>query len=136
MRSLERFLAGKQWCPRRAGGGAGSFFPGPDYWQVHYNGDRVCSYCGSLDPKQFLAICRQIVLDGDTSRASIEFCKGYKFYVTRPGIRNASEGAIKFYTPHFTDDDRAIASTINKVIDEARRISHAAWSARFMQKEA
>jgi hypothetical protein len=30
--------------------------------------------------------------------------KGYKIYVRQPGVRNAHEGGIKFYTPHLPRD--------------------------------
>ena len=90
-------------CPRR---NEGAFTPGPDHWeQFKSNGDRVCSFCGSLHPDDFLALvktCAEIPADA-AYNALVEIepsDKGYKIYVKRPGVRNASEGGIKFYTQH------------------------------------
>lgn len=33
--------------------------------------------------------------------------KGYKFYVRQKGVKNASEGGIKFYTRHIPSDEWA-----------------------------
>jgi hypothetical protein len=66
------------------------------------NGDRVCSNCGSLHPDDFLKLVVESSKDG--SDVGIEPSdKGYKVYVTRPSVRNASEGGIKFYKQHFVD---------------------------------
>lgn len=39
--------------------------------------------------------------------------KDYKFYVWQPGIRNASEGGIKFYTHHIPNQEWA--ERLNKI---------------------
>lgn len=127
MRRVAEAISEKHTCPRRREGGAGIWERG-DWWETHYNGDRVCSYCGSMDPAQFLEVCRRIGDAGGNATESIEFCKGYKFYVTRPGIRNASEGAIKFYSQHMPRPDAEPAITDRLVlINRALRISSAAW---------
>lgn len=77
-----------------------------DRWQrFKSNGDRTCSYCGSLHPEDFFELVRQCVVAGpDAPRGEqpeIEpSTKGYKIYVHRKGVRNAHEGGIKFYTHH------------------------------------
>jgi hypothetical protein len=61
--------------------------------------DRVCSFCGSMHPEDLLALIKQKgmnVVQGTD--------KGYKFYVSRPEIPNASFGAIKYYTHHNTPE--------------------------------
>jgi len=132
MRWVDGLLADTLRCPRRDE--ANFAFPGPDYWRVHYNGDRVCSYCGSMDPDQFIALCHRIVEAGHGDVESIERSdKRYKFYVTRPGVRNASEGAIKFYTMHFEDRHRAEANRLDPVIHQARVLSSQSFERRLMQ---
>lgn len=66
-----------------------------DTWNIA-GADRVCSYCGGWHPDEFLAF----LVDGRIDLSD----KGYKFYVRRPGVGNAVEGAIKFYTWHIADD--------------------------------
>jgi hypothetical protein len=89
----------KHTCPRRREIGLDdpdSPFVGAgrdlDTWNV-YGRDRCCSYCGSWHPDEFLAHARA---GGEVELSD----KGYKIYVQRPGIKNAGEGAIKFYTQH------------------------------------
>lgn len=79
--------------------------PGVDHWHRNKkNGDLTCSYCGSLSFDQFkelVALC----IKSNGAECSIEFStKKYKVYVTRPGIRNAYEGGIKFYMWHSEDE--------------------------------
>lgn len=72
--------------------------PAPDRWNYRPDGNRTCSYCGSIHPDDLMAICRKIPTD---DRYAVEPTdKSYKVYVRIPGVRNASEGAIKFYKQH------------------------------------
>lgn len=72
---------------------------GLDRWQRHRNGDRVCSFCGSLHLEDFTALVEQALQDG--SDVQIEPSdKAYKVYVNRPSVKSAMEGGIKFYTWH------------------------------------
>lgn len=79
---------------------------GKDRWQrFKSTGDRVCSYCGSLHPEDFLALVKRCAesdpLAEYNSVVEIEQSdKGYKIYIHQPGVRNAHEGGIKFYTQH------------------------------------
>ena len=99
-------------CPRRSEGL--EITPGPDHWQrFKSNGNRVCSYCGSLHPDDFFAIVKTVADAGPNADwqpvPSIEPSdKSYKIYVRQPSVRNAHEGGIKFYTMHLPE----------KVIDE------------------
>jgi len=102
-------------CPRRSESPlANRTFPGPDHWQkFKSNGDRTCSYCGSLHFDDFVRLVRVAAgapLEADyRSTVSIEPSdKGYKVYVNQPGVRNAHEGGIKFYMQHVprTADDK------------------------------
>lgn len=76
-----------------------------DRWhRFKVNGDRVCSYCGSLHPEDFLRLikeCADAGVDAGDEAPSVDPSdKGYKIYVRRKGVRNAHEGGIKFYTQH------------------------------------
>ena len=73
---------------------------GLDTWEYCPNGDRTCSFCGSLHPEDFLALVR---LAAEGQPVEIEPSdKSYKIYVGRRTVRNASEGGIKFYTWHLS----------------------------------
>lgn len=76
-----------------------SRFPGPDHWDLDGK-DRTCSYCGSWHPEEFLAFCDEVITNPDVQVRISLSDKRYKIYVDRPGIRNASYGAIKFYMMH------------------------------------
>ncbi len=129
----QRFaFAGRQRCGRRDDpfsfnrGDA----PQPDTWRWGPDGNRTCSYCGSLHPDDFVKICR--LVPGDERYAVSGTDKGYKFYVTQPGVRNASEGGIKFYMQHApkkepTEGEQAAFSA-------ALRISRERWNAKWMRK--
>lgn len=83
---------------------------GEDRWeQFKSNGDRVCSYCGSLHPDDWF---NKVRLAGGTSPdapylQSVNVSrsdKNYKYYVRQPDVRNAGEGGIKFYAHHLPRD--------------------------------
>lgn len=91
---------------------------GPDNWhKFKKNGDRVCSYCGSLHPEDFLRLVKAAseaqVDAGYSDVVEIERSdKSYKVYVKQPGVRNAMEGGIKFYMHHLpygSEERNAIA---------------------------
>ncbi len=96
-------FGGRQRCGRRIENPVISHSFGgdkalPDTWDFGPDGNRTCSYCGSIHPDDLMAICRKVLTD---DRYSIEgTTKSYKVYVRQPGVRNASEGAIKFYKQH------------------------------------
>lgn len=70
-----------------------------DFWRQHENKDRVCSYCGSLHPDDFIALVKAAAVEG--SEVDVEPSdKMYKVYVNRPSVRNAMHGGIKFYCWH------------------------------------
>lgn len=87
-------------CPRRTSAKSGE----SDHWQT-VGADRVCSYCGSMHPDEFISWCEDAIkVDSKVSIDSTD--KPYKVYIHRPGVSNASEGAIKFYLPHLTAGQR------------------------------
>lgn len=83
---------------------------GLDRWEkFKSNGNRVCSYCGSLHPDDLFELVRQSAnAPEDAARGTVVDIepsdKGYKIYVQQPGVRNAHEGGIKFYTQHLPRD--------------------------------
>ena len=89
-----------QTCPRRMGE------PGPwarekdlDVWRELPNGDRTCSFCGSLHPEDFERLCDEAA--DPTSDVRLDHSdKPYKVYVQQSGVQNAAEGGIKYYKQH------------------------------------
>lgn len=70
-----------------------------DGWNIEPNGDKTCSYCGSLSEEDFQDILKRYAA-GEEGYHFEPTEKGYKWYAQRPGVKNASEGGIKFYSPH------------------------------------
>jgi hypothetical protein len=97
---------GRQLCPRRYEswqGKTGEKFP--DTWDLGPDGNRTCSYCGSIHPDDLAVIIQKSKTD---SRYAIEETdKNYKVYIRQPNVRNAGEGAIKFYRQHAAKQDVA-----------------------------
>jgi hypothetical protein len=89
------------FCPRGPGPDSPfkAPFDGKAEWSRRPNGDRTCSYCGSLHPDDFLDIMRRYAAREAGYRFSLT-TKSYKAYASRPGVQNASEGGIKFYGHH------------------------------------
>lgn len=112
--SLVDVLPEPMRCPRRDEQGGGLNFPGPDHWQKFKAIDnRVCSYCGSLHPDDMFRLVKvSAEASPDAEYHSVveiePSAKDYKTYVHQPGVRNAHEGAIKFYMQHLprTADDK------------------------------
>jgi hypothetical protein len=77
---------------------------GLDRWRIKKNGDRTCTFCGSMHPEDFkkqVELCLK-----DVSKCRIECSqKSYKYYVRRPEVMNADDGGIKFYTWHWDSED-------------------------------
>ena len=76
--------------------------PVPDGHQVHHrNGDKTCDYCGSWHPEQFMAFVVEVIkTEGECGTINWSGCAGGKVYISRPGINNAHEGAIKMKLEH------------------------------------
>jgi hypothetical protein len=70
-----------------------------DHWAVLANGDKVCSFCGSLHPMTVIDIIKKYGF-GSISRTD----KSYKWYVKRPEVHNAMDGGIKYYRHHDTPE--------------------------------
>lgn len=103
----------------------------PDTWDLGPDGMRTCSYCGSIHFEDLMKIA-QLTLDNDAYGVEATD-KGYKYYVRQPGVRNACEGAIKFYTGHVP---RVVTPQQEQLFAQARRITHERFSARWKQPVA
>lgn len=90
-------------CPRRFEHPHSIEIPEEDNWRVLPNGDRVCSYCGSLHPDDMLVFCRD-AMDPSNPKWVEMTDKMYKFYL-HP-MENASKSAIKFYLMHAPTDSK------------------------------
>lgn len=109
----------RQSCGRRMQDfGPQSRKEGIDHWKIMKNGDRVCSYCGSLHPDDVLAKVKQYGLGviGNTT-------KSYKWYV---GINSAinlpgyQDGGFKYYRHHDTDE---FITEMNNVINSQQSVN-------------
>lgn len=79
--------------------------PNLDHWYKHKsNGDRVCSFCGSLHFEDFRRLVAECVASNAESCQIEQTTKVNKVYIHRPGILNAMQGAIKFYHHHVDFD--------------------------------
>ena len=104
-----------QTCPSRMGeAGPWEHKEGLDRWEK-VGGDRCCSFCGSAHPEELNAM-----LDLETTKIDVSD-KRYKIYIRRPGVSNASFGAIKFYTWHLPVDPDAAQALLNKINGVAKR---------------
>lgn len=115
---------------------------GLDRWErFKSNGDRVCSFCGSLHFEDFARLVRaalevpEDIPYGHAVRIEPS-TKSYKVYVHQPGVRNASEGGMKFYMHHVPrNDDGSLAVTTeqNQQYAQAIRVSKAAFNRMIME---
>lgn len=87
-----------------------------DRWDAMPNGDRCCSFCGSLHPDDFKRLVERAAAADDQTWIE-RSTKGYKWYVHQPGVKNASEGGIKFYTWHLPSEE--FTAALNKVVPAA-----------------
>lgn len=116
-------------CGRRAEGGASVMGESRDHWRVEPNGDRCCSYCGSLHEEDFTAIMEGFV----EGKEGFEFgttTKAYKVYARRPGVSNATEGGIKFYGVH-ADNAHPDFPRRAELYDKAVKLANERLRARF-----
>lgn len=81
----------KFFCPRRGESPVTrGYKPDGDEWRVDAEGVRRCSWCGSMDPDEFMAKAQALVELGPTDKS----CKVYV-------------GAnLKFYFQHLTEEQR------------------------------
>ena len=114
-------------CESRKSTPVSPMWPAEDTWRVLPNGDRTCSFCGSLHPDDWTRLSKD-VLDS-TSETWIERSdKGYKFYVHQKGVRNDLEGGIKFYTWHIPSEEWA--KEANLLWPDVQRLSKTKIEAR------
>lgn len=98
-------------------------------WLYGADGNRVCDCCGSIHPDDLLKIARKSLRDERYAITGTD--KGYKFYVKQPGVRNAGEGAIKFYTMHMP---KWRTKYEGELFREAVLIAHKRWQAAYAKR--
>lgn len=135
-------FAGRQRCGRRGenpmiSGRFGGDKPLPDTWDMGPDGNRTCSYCGSIHPDDLMEICRKTIVDErygveSTTKSYKVYVRQHKVYVRQPGVRNASEGAIKFYMHHAPEKPSAADQQLfkNALRATAERFE-AEWQKRY-----
>lgn len=126
-------IAGRHACPDRSGRPRmpGDEGPTPDTWRLMADGNRTCSYCGSMHPADLMKHCAKVIADPAYTLEMSD--KAYKAYVSQPGVPNASHGAIKFYMWHVPSD---VTEADQKLFAEARRISRERFVAQYAQRRA
>jgi hypothetical protein len=117
-------FVGRQRCGRRGESWHGQTDVAlPDTWDMGPDGSRTCSYCGSIHPDDLMRLCHLALTD---ERYEIQGTgKSYKFYVRQPGVRNAGDGAIKFYMAHApaspsAEDKELFASAVRLSLERFR----------------
>jgi len=72
-------------------------------WRPEKDGSRTCTHCGSLHPDDFIDVMWRYS-HREEGYSFGTTTKGYKLYGNRPGVVNAGDGGIKFYSDHLPDD--------------------------------
>lgn len=70
-----------------------------DSWLLHANHDRVCSYCGSLHPKDFVRLIKE------DSTLVLSRPHGYLHRLERPAVPSDKWGATSFILLHLMGID-------------------------------
>lgn len=99
-------------------------------WRTEANGDRTCSHCGSLSPEDFMEILGKWIESEPGYRFSTTDKGHYKYYANRPGVRNASDGGIKFYGEHLTEPFLEEFDALCPLISARLKVQWAATMAR------
>ena len=111
----------KQSCPSRMNQvGPWERKEGLDTWEA-VGSDRICSFCGSLHPAELEVILDRCIEVGDVEVS--HSTKGYKVYIRRPEIENASEGAVKYYIWHAlpeAEDAKRVMGKLNRATKLSR----------------
>ena len=116
-----------------------------DSWEKFKRIDnRVCSYCGSLHPDDLFRLVRECAESDPYApyRSTVEVepsDKRYKIYIYQPGVRNAHEGGIKFYTHHLprnADGSLAVTDQQQEEYGRACRVSRARFNRMLAEQRA
>ena len=95
---------------------------GKDFW-INRGPDQVCSYCGSMEPEDFLAWCERCAESDSKVAVDVADIDG-KLFIHRRGIVNALQGAVKFYTMHWPETtDAALIAYRRRVVGKAIEVS-------------
>jgi len=124
-------FAGRQRCGRRDDVFGVNYEDGhlPDTWDLGPDGNRTCSYCGSIHPDDLMDICRKTLTDDQYAVEGTT--KAYKVYVRQPGVQNASQGAIKFYMQHMPTHP---SKEMMDLFDRALQLSQERFEAKYFRQ--
>lgn len=128
--AIDRARSEGQTCPRRGDPGPWNAVEGLDYWREEPNGDRTCSFCGSLHWEDFLDACKEVIESDNIRTRLSQSDKSYKVYVKRPDVKNATEGGIKYYkfhTPPMSEEEKSKATAIFRRALEVSREKFGAY---------
>lgn len=99
-----------------------------DFWMIKRNGDRACSYCGSMHEDDFREILQGFV-EEKQGYLFATTDKPDKVYANRPGVRNSPDGGTKFFLQHISDPSGDALHTLGALFEEAlKRLQPAAIS--------
>lgn len=110
----------RQTCPRRMTEWAAWHRERNMDWWRRVGRDRVCSFCGSWNPTEFLIFCDDVFQTNAVELRAYLSDRRHKVYCHRPGVDNASEGAIKFYLAHLSRRTEAHTRLINYALQVSR----------------
>jgi hypothetical protein len=110
-------------CPRWSGWGEKEA-----HWRQR-NGFRVCSYCGSIHPDEWVAAVRESVITGG-SKMNIDRGKPGKWYV-RGADADGNKAWGKFYNYHMPEALRADP----ELSDQLHRAIRASWDRMFQHRK-
>lgn len=108
---------------------------GKSGWRVEPNGDYSCDYCGSLHPEQFVSFLDTVITDPNIAIRCELNDRREKVYIERPGIKNAGDGAIKFYLLHLKQycvDNNIELEVMDKKLHQAFVLSNEKFKKHFV----
>lgn len=120
-------------CPKSIGHPWGDHKTATSWRNQGPNGDICCAFCGSLHPIQFMELVNHILETKCVDGVYFSAGKPGKVYLNRPGVRNADDGAVKFYGNHLfvipefievTETGKRIRKKIADKIEEALKLSN------------
>ena len=106
--------------------------PDADTWAARLNGDRVCSFCGSLHPEDAVAVMCEFADTGEGRFCTSDDAR--KFYLNRTGVRSADDGGIKFHTWHLPRASTPAMNEFHRQFDRCAQRVVAQDAKRFVEE--
>jgi len=103
-------------------------------WKTRANGEKACSYCGSMEASEFYAFMERVI-DDPSPYIRIELNDHRdKIYVTRPEVKNADDGPLYIRTVHLPLPPTEEDARYRAMFRAANRVSRGKFK-RFMDEE-